>query len=125
MKLVAIIPGPPAAWQRPRPGADGTGAFTPQKMREAKKHARASIAAVALAERWKPVTGPVRLTLEFVRNRKPDAVPDASNYTKLYEDAANGLLWKDDAQVVDLRALKRRPAEGEIEHTRITVEVLS
>ena len=51
--------------------------------------------------------------------------PDVDNLAKLPLDAANGLLWKDDAQVVELRALKRRPAAGEAEHTRVTVEVLS
>jgi Holliday junction resolvase RusA-like endonuclease len=123
VKLVTIIPGPPARWQRPRHVNGKT--LTDAKMRAAKKHARASMAVGALTARWVIPTGPVRVELEFVRARKPDSTPDVDNLAKLPLDAANGLLWKDDAQVVELRALKRRPAAGEAEHTRVTVEVLS
>jgi Holliday junction resolvase RusA-like endonuclease len=53
----------------------------------------------------KPVTGrlAVAITLcEPDRRRR-----DIDNYVKLLFDAANGLLWRDDAQVVDLHANKR------------------
>ena len=93
-------------------------------MRKAKAHARASLQAGALAARWQPATGPVRLTIAFVRNRKPDAVPDIDNYGKLVADAANRILWDDDCRVVELRAVKRRPGEGEAECAIVTVEVL-
>lgn len=123
MRLEATIPGPPAAWQRAT--VVGGRTLTPKGMRAAKAHARASLAAAALAARWQPATGPVRLTLELVRARKPDATPDVDNYSKLVCDAANGLLWDDDARVVELVARKRRPAEGESERTIVVVEVLS
>jgi Holliday junction resolvase RusA-like endonuclease len=66
----------------------------------------------------------VRLTLVFVRARMPDAVPDVDNYSKLVCDCANGVLWHDDACVVELHAVKRRPGEGEAEQTIVTVERL-
>jgi Holliday junction resolvase RusA-like endonuclease len=118
----AVIPGPPASWQRPRRGEGGKGSFTTSTMRKAKAHARAALAAAALQWRWEPATGPVRLTLVFVRNRKPDAVPDVDNYSKLVCDSANGVLWQDDALVVELHAVKRRPGEGEAECTIVCVE---
>ena len=118
--LHAVIPGPPASWQRATVHAGRT--LTPKGMRQAKAHARAALAAAALQWRWEPATGPVRLTLVFVRDRMPDAVPDASNYVKLYEDAGNGILWDDDRRVVELHAVKRRPGEGEAECTIVTVE---
>jgi Holliday junction resolvase RusA-like endonuclease len=120
--ITVTIPGPPASWERATVHNGRT--LTSSKMRKAKAHARASIQAAALAQRWQPATGPVRLTLIFVRNRKPDAVPDVDNYAKLVCDSANGILWHDDALVVELRAVKRRPGKGEAECTIVTVEVL-
>lgn len=119
-ELHAVIPGPPRPWQRATVHQGRT--LTPKGMRQAKAHARAALQAAALAGRWEPATGPVRLTLVFVRDRAEDAVPDASNYVKLYEDCANGILWDDDRRIVELRALKRRPGEGEDERTIVTVE---
>ena len=118
--LHAVIPGPPASWQRATVHNGRT--LTPKGMRQAKAHARAALAAAALQWRWEPATGPVRLTLVFVRNRKPDAVPDVDNYSKLVCDSANGVLWRDDACVVELHAVKRRPGEGEAECTIVCVE---
>ena len=37
---------------------------------------------------------------------RPTSAPDASNYTKILEDALNGIAWLDDAQVVSLRVSK-------------------
>lgn len=33
--------------------------------------------------------------------------PDVSNMIKFYEDCANGIIWKDDKQIVKIRAEKR------------------
>jgi len=119
--LHAVIPGPPASWERATVHNGRT--LTSAKMRAAKAHARASLQAAALAARWQPATGPVRLTLAFVRNRKPDAVPDGDNLAKMVMDSGNGILWDDDRRVVELRAVKRRPGEGEAECTIVTVEM--
>ena len=119
--ITVTIPGPPASWERATVHNGRT--LTSAKMRKAKAHARASIQAAALAQRRQPATGPVRLTLTFVRNRKPDAVPDVDNLCKLPADCANGILWDDDRRVVELRAVKRRPGEGEAEQTIMTVEM--
>lgn len=120
--ITVTIPGPPTSWERTTEHKGRK--LTSAKMRAAQKHIRSVLAAEALRQRWQPVAAPVRLTIAFVRNRKPDAVPDASNYVKQYEDCANGILWDDDRRVVELRAVKRRPGEGEAECTTMTVEVL-
>lgn len=37
----------------------------------------------------------------------PTVRPDADNVLKLVSDALNGVLWKDDTQIADLRVLRR------------------
>lgn len=40
-------------------------------------------------------------------NIVPDTRPDGDNYLKLAQDALNGIVWKDDSQIVDARVIKR------------------
>jgi Holliday junction resolvase RusA-like endonuclease len=40
----------------------------------------------------------------------PTAKPDADNVVKAIFDGLNGVLWRDDVQVVDLRVRKRYSA---------------
>ena len=69
-----------------------------------------------------PYAGPVRLTILVSRPqpasypKKPTkskpwpwadmTKPDADNYAKIMQDALNGILFVDDAQIVDLRVCK-------------------
>jgi Holliday junction resolvase RusA-like endonuclease len=48
----------------------------------------------------------------------PTAKPDIDNTTKLVSDALNGVVWRDDAQVVRLAASK---SYGEVAQTVLTV----
>lgn len=118
-----VIPGPPKAWERATVHKGRT--LTSKAMRQAKAHVRSCLAAEALRQRWQTATGPVRLTLAFVRNRKPDAVPDGDNLAKMVMDCGNEILWDDDCRVVEFHAVKRRPGESEDECTIVTVEALS
>lgn len=118
-----VIQGPPKAWERATVHQGRT--LTSKTMRQAKAHARSCLAAEALRQQWQPATSPVRVTLAFVRARMPEARPDIDNLAKLPLDAASGIVWHDDALVVELRAVKRRPGDGEDERTIVTVEVLS
>jgi Holliday junction resolvase RusA-like endonuclease len=64
----------------------------------------------------RPLAGPLELELVYtfprpkgVSPRKramPDVRPDAENLLKHQLDALNGVLWEDDAQIVDLRVRK-------------------
>lgn len=61
-----------------------------------------------------PSDKPIKLTLWFAFDTKDKkkwgqykaSRPDADNIVKLWKDCATGLLWNDDAQVVDLRVIK-------------------
>jgi len=41
----------------------------------------------------------------------PTSKPDGDNNLKLVQDALNEIVWRDDAQVVDARVIKRYAAE--------------
>jgi Holliday junction resolvase RusA-like endonuclease len=47
----------------------------------------------------------------------PTSKPDASNYAKLIEDACNGIIWRDDSQIVDLIVKKRFSSNPRVEVT--------
>lgn len=49
------------------------------------------------------------------------ARPDGDNIAKAVLDAGTGVLWVDDAQVVDLRVHKLAAEPGESAHVRVTV----
>lgn len=67
--------------------------------------------------------GPLAVTMTFyfvkpasARRRKyPHVRPDLDNAVKSVKDALNGLMWKDDAQIVDLIALKRYDSQPRVE----------
>jgi Holliday junction resolvase RusA-like endonuclease len=47
--------------------------------------------------------------------------PDADNYAKAFLDAAEGILFENDSQVVDLRSRKVYAATGEAPHVEARV----
>lgn len=84
-----------------------------------------------------PLEGPLQLTMVVVKNKPRsyskkrwawDARPDLDNFIKLI-DAFQGILWKDDAQVVEIRARKEfgdRPGyHFQIERAENPLEILS
>lgn len=53
---------------------------------------------------------------------EPDTYrPDADNESKLVMDALNGLVWADDAQVVDLHVVKHHRVRGQAERMDISI----
>lgn len=56
-----------------------------------------------------------------VRSEPDTYKPDADNEAKLVMDALNGLVWADDAQVVDLHVVKHPRAPGPPERMDITI----
>lgn len=66
-----------------------------------------------------PFMGPLMLRLEFkmrkppsAKRTHPDVKPDVGNLAKSVEDAMNGILWKDDCQIVSLEAHKTYSEDG-------------
>lgn len=105
------IPGDPVAWARPR--FNQGRAFTAERQRDAK-----SSLSWQLAMGWGlpviPRESPVCLSVQynFKALRKSDIGklrprrPDADNLIKLLKDAAQGIIFVDDAQVADMRVRK-------------------
>ncbi len=106
----------------------------------ANKHAlkswAASVGWTAKVAMVRPLDGPVRVLCEFVfarpksHTRAERAVtskitkPDADKLLRSTLDAMTGLAYVDDAQVADMRAVKRWAAEGEACGAWITVEAI-
>jgi crossover junction endodeoxyribonuclease RusA len=84
------------------------------------RHAVTQMVRHELAQRGiaEPVAGkhiPVRITMEFhvprppsvpKKRTEPSVPPDLDKYIRSTNDALKGVLWKDDAQVVEIRARK-------------------
>lgn len=100
-RISFTVPIKPVGKARARVGKNGHH-YTPAPT----KAAEAAVALVARSHAPRePSLLPMRLYVEaFVRT--PTARPDADNVLKLVADALNGVLWRDDAQVVDARCRK-------------------
>lgn len=56
------------------------------------------------------LSGPVRVTMTWYRSKK---MGDLDNRAKVVFDALNGLVWGDDAQVVEIHMYRQdRPKDG-------------
>lgn len=122
-KVSFVIPGVPVAWARPRFN-HGRG-FTAPKQKEAKT-AMAWQIAMGWARPKVPVEQGVVLRVQFVFRavRKKDIgthramKPDVDNLMKMVADAAIGIVYEDDRQIVDISAIK---LWGERSETRIEI----
>lgn len=118
------IPGPPVGKGRPRASRTGNSVrmFTPEKT--ASYESMVKLAAHRAMAGAAPMAFPVALSLVVMHaipkswsKRKQDAAlagterpttkPDADNVAKAIADACNGVVWVDDAQVVELHVSKR------------------
>ena len=130
------VHGPPVGKQRARTYKDKRGktrTVTPTKTRDYE----ATVGQLArLAWRGPPSSAPFRLTLVVVKPRPkrlcrkadPDgrvrclAPPDLDNASKSVSDAVNGVIYVDDAQVVEFVASKWYAAKGEAPRVEVTLE---
>lgn len=81
-------------------------------------------AAAFILSRPKACALAVCLTLRLSRpktTKLSHPKPDVDNYAKSVLDAANGILWDDDSQIVDLRVTKEWAAPGEPGNIQITM----
>lgn len=120
--IAFYVPGPPCGKQRPRVLKSGR-AFTPAKTKAYEAHVRGCARADG-AIGPELLAGPLQVHLHcrmpipksFSRKKRADAVtgalahtskPDADNIAKVVTDALNGVLWRDDSQIVTLVVSKR------------------
>lgn len=105
-----VIDLKPVAKGRPRMNTITGRTYTPEETRNAEEATGWAIKSQwPHAEPWK---GAVSLDIVFVfpRPKKPThdypSKADVDNYLKLFCDAANGIMWLDDRQVVKVTACK-------------------
>lgn len=112
-----VIPIPPVPWQRA--GRSGKRTFDTPRNRDHKLHLQwaARINRVQRIEAPDPVI--LRVCVVLQRPKRERAWPtaqrdgDADNYAKMLLDAWNGIVWDDDAQVVECTVRKRWAEQGE------------
>lgn len=117
-----FLRGRPVAFARA--GSNGAHRFTPEPQRQ---YAQAVAWTAKSAPGAKMLEGPLRVTYRATFEppaKAPNATwkaskPDVDNLAKLSLDSLNGILFKDDAQIVELIAQKRY---GLPEGVTITVE---
>jgi Holliday junction resolvase RusA-like endonuclease len=76
-----------------------------------------------------PIDGPLSVRVTFmiekpksVKREYPTVKPDTDNYIKGVLDAANGILWKDDCQIIEIWACKFYGEVGSIQLRVDTVD---
>ena len=121
--ITIIIPGEPVAKGRGRSflARSGIRVFTPAKTRAWETHA--GLCAKAAMAGLEPLSGPLWCSIAtylaiprswpaWKRNAAlegeilPTGKPDMSNIGKAAEDACNGIVWRDDAQITTGNASK-------------------
>ncbi len=117
-----IIPGDPVAQGRPRAStANGkVRMYDPAKSKNYKAHVQLVARLHAPKKRYE---GQISVDLKIYRQipksttkkdralflagiKRPVTKPDTDNYTKAVLDACNGIIWRDDSQIVDIHAGK-------------------
>ena len=136
--IIIEVPGKAIGKQRPRATRQGR-VYTPSQTINAEAWIKqCAMQAVRDQVDFAPLQGALEVGLTVVvgvpkswsRKRairalegtdRPIGKPDLDNVAKLHLDALNGVVWKDDAQVVALRASK---VYGETPKVILTVEVV-
>jgi Holliday junction resolvase RusA-like endonuclease len=127
MEPVTIVAsGEVIAKGRPRLSRFGH-AYTPARTRNYEEHLRGlAVAAMVGRERFEDIPLRVAMVVDvsvpesWPEKKKQSAVyggilptkrPDIDNYQKLVLDAMNGIIFRDDSQVVEIYSMKRYAAE--------------
>ncbi len=132
MTIRITVAGPPVPKGRPRFDAvNGRAmAFTPAKTRKYETHVR--LAAQQAMEGRAPLDGPVTVSMvawlpiptSWSKKRQrmaergaiaPTKRPDVENILKSALDACNGIVFRDDSQAVDVRAVKAYAAKPRLD----------
>ena len=122
LNLSFVVPGPCIPQGRPRAGKRGKKIimYDPKESKDYKRYV--SLIARQHAPK-KPYEGELSVHLKIYRQipksttkkdralylegiKRPVVKPDNTNYAKGIEDALNGIIYKDDSQIVDLQVSK-------------------
>lgn len=137
--ICIVIPAEPVAQGRVKAfynkHTGRAGVYDPSKSRNYKATAQQHF-----RDAWRatPLLGPIRMEiisffmLAKSHHRKTNprprqwhtTKPDGSNIQKIIEDAGNGILWMDDAQIADYRGRKILAAQGEEPRVEVWFEPL-
>jgi len=115
LRYIIDIPGKPVSKQRPRMGKGGR-VYTPKATRAYEQ--RVSVLCKEQADR--PIEGPCRVEIDvwYTDRRRRDL----DNAIKSLWDGANGILYNDDSQIIEVTARKHLAAEEA--GARIVVEAI-
>lgn len=123
-KVAYVLDLEPVAWARPRANFRSGAFFNSSKVMDYQCSVRSMLA------KCSPLIGDLKVTLRFymtppkrkVRER-PGVKPDLSNLIKNVEDACNGVLWRDDAQIVGYGESTGKYYDWKTRKPRIEIEV--
>lgn len=105
MKIIAAIE--PVPLGRARINTSTHGRYLPPRSKQFKEE----LSAIALREmkNEEPIKGLIKVTLKFSKRGTVGSrrYGDLDNHVKAVMDALNGVVWVDDAQVVEMHAFKR------------------
>lgn len=127
--LQFVIDGPPHGKARPRITRSGH-AYTPENTRKYEKLIRDIASLAAYSQGWKITDEAVAVSIcarfpipeSWTKIKKQKALsgelhpvkkPDSDNITKAVLDAMNGIVYKDDVQVIDIRVIKQYCTTGQ------------
>jgi Holliday junction resolvase RusA-like endonuclease len=125
MNISIIIPMEPVAKGRARVCVRNGRAFayTPAKTAQAEKDIQAFLTGYPMFAAGVPLAMTVTFYMTRPKSAKkrlyPTVKPDCSNLIKTVEDAANGRLYHDDAQIIRLLIRKEY---GDVPRIEITIE---
>lgn len=103
----------PVAWSRPRFNSRSKAVFNSEALRKYECTLRSLFKKSLNLGLTEPLSGDLKVTLRFYLNppkrkvrERPSVKPDLDNLTKAVKDSGNGILWKDDSQIVQIEAEK-------------------
>ena len=116
-RVFFIVPGPPIPKARARVGR--CGAFTPKRTKEYEAKVRALALVARQKAKQRGWTGSVGVDATFYIETPTERRPDCDNYLKALLDGCRGVIYEDDAQIIDIVAKKRRVFLGENPETNV------